>query len=52
MEFLIHCIGWFILYSIVDYNRGKDKLINPTSIFGWCVIALLIGAVYLINLKL
>lgn len=52
MEFVVNCLGWFILYSVVDFGREKGKeLIDVLSLRGWIVVVFVVVAVYLINLK-
>lgn len=52
MEFLINCLGWFIIYYIVDFGREEDNRLITFSSKGVITLAFIIAAVKLINLKL
>jgi hypothetical protein len=53
MEFLIHWVGWIIIFHAADYNRFKngDSIIKPFSKDHWYQIVLILIAAILLKVE-
>lgn len=48
MNLFLNIIGFFIIYTIIDYKRDKT-ITSPFTIQGWVVMIMVILACFLIN---
>jgi hypothetical protein len=52
MEFLIHWVGWIIIFHAADYNRFKNgDSIKPFSKDHWYQIVLILIAAILLKVE-